>query len=103
KNSMDLKRKVKEYEKENDRTCISTDSCRSNDVWRNGMRRWRHQSRWFGSESAANGKHKGANVPNVTYTYTITAGSAIGATANSPEVKAGVGLHNYFERNLYKG
>ena len=35
---------------------------------------------------------EGANVPNVTYTYTITAGSAIGATANSPEVKAGVGF-----------
>ena len=34
---------------------------------------------------------EGASVPNVTYTYTITAGSAIGATANSPEVKAGVG------------
>ncbi len=36
-------------------------------------------------------KAQGASVPNVTYTYTITAGSAIGATANSPEVKAGVG------------
>ena len=34
---------------------------------------------------------EGASVPNVTYTYTIAAGSAIGATANSPEVKAGVG------------
>lgn len=34
---------------------------------------------------------QGASVPNVTYTYTIAAGSAIGATANSPEVKAGVG------------
>lgn len=34
---------------------------------------------------------QGASVPNVTYTYTIAAGSALGATANSPEVKAGVG------------
>ena len=34
---------------------------------------------------------QGASVPNVTYTYTIAAGNAIGATANSPEVKAGVG------------
>lgn len=36
-------------------------------------------------------KAEGASVPNVTYTYTIAAGNAIGATANSPEVKAGVG------------
>ena len=34
---------------------------------------------------------QGASVPNVTYTYSISAGSAIGATATSPEIKAGVG------------
>ena len=34
---------------------------------------------------------QGASVPNVTYTYTITPGSAVGATATSPEIKAGVG------------
>ena len=46
---------------------------------------------------------EGANVPNVTYTYTITAGSAIGATANSPEVKAGVGLPTISSVTYTKG
>ncbi len=33
----------------------------------------------------------GASVPNVTYTYSIAPGIAVGATATSPEIKAGVG------------
>lgn len=39
----------------------------------------------------------------MTYTYTITAGSAIGATANSPEVKAGVGLPTISSVTYTKG
>lgn len=45
----------------------------------------------------------GASVPNVTYTYTIAPGSGIGATANSPEVKAGVGRPSISNVTYTKG
>ena len=48
-------------------------------------------------------KAQGASVPNVTYTYTIAAGTGIGATANSPEVKAGVGSPTIAEVTYAKG
>ena len=34
---------------------------------------------------------KDANVPNATFSYTITAGTAVPAKGNIPEVKAGIG------------
>ncbi|MBS6396068.1 MAG: hypothetical protein KH452_02780 [Clostridiales bacterium] len=34
---------------------------------------------------------QGASTPNVTFTYTITQGSYVAATANSPEILAGIG------------
>lgn len=46
---------------------------------------------------------EGASVPNVTYTYTIAAGTGIGATANSPEVKAGVGTPTVSSVTYAKG
>lgn len=46
---------------------------------------------------------QGASVPNVTYTYTIAAGTGIGATANSPEVKAGVGTPTIADVTYAKG
>lgn len=48
-------------------------------------------------------KAQGASVPNVTYTYTIAAGTGIGATANSPEVKAGVGTPTISSVTYAKG
>lgn len=46
---------------------------------------------------------QGASVPNVTYTYSISAGSAIGATATSPEIKAGVGKPTVSDVSYTKG
>lgn len=34
---------------------------------------------------------EGATVPNVTFSYTISAGSAVAATASNPEILAGIG------------